>query len=174
MKLHGLRAAPCFSAVQAKTSRVHADLANSAPAPEYGLNAVRPRRWPHWQPTRGPSPEPSTQAAAHAVEDGRIAAGTESQPSSAPAGPAMQSQESQSGRAAGGNVLHSQRPEEQQRGNQPLHKSLFRGALRRLAGKQSPGSAGGAGKHRITSPMRDAMYMVGCIHCAGSEPGNGS
>ena len=104
-------------------------------------------------------PEPSTQAAPHAVEDGRIAAGTESQPFSAAAGPAMQSQESQAGSAAGGDVLHSQRPEEHQRGNQPLHKSLFRGALRRLAGKQSPGAQ--EVQVSIASPLPCEMPCTG-------------
>ena len=69
--------------------------------------------------------------------------------------------------------MQSQRPEEQQRGDQPLHKSLFRGALRRLAGKQSQG-AQEVQVSIASPPMRDATYRVGCIHCAGSEPGNGS
>ena len=55
--------------------------------------------------------------------------------------------------------MQSQRPEEQQRGDQPLHKSLFRGALRRLAGKQSQGAQ--EVQVSIASPLPCEMPYTG-------------
>ena len=107
-------------------------------------------------------PEPSAQPAAPsaAVPQPQTEQAAGSEPSTTqeqPAQPAAEPEAQQPGSATGGIVMQSEGTQDARQEGKPLGRSLFQGAMRRLAGKQSEGAPDVQVRHGASVATR--------IHC---------